>query len=301
MADKQQAYQNTRDDGAFRFLGIPSLVRASAETTNGAFGLIEQWEMPPGFASPHHTHHREDESFYVLEGEIAFVCGGDWFTTGPGSFAYGPREIPHGFKVIGNAPARMLVMCNPGGFEQFVLEQQTPISEPPSAPDMGRLMTLAAQFGIDILGPLPQEPEGFGCSGPAVHDLKSLNLQWIKAFNKRDWKSESSFRSADFRAELSGIGSLDSAAWGGFMSGFTSAFPDSQISVESCIAEGDKVVLRWVLSGTHQGEFQGIPATGRPVKFVGIEVNRSVDGKIVDHHCNLDNIALLQRLGAMPA
>ena len=116
-ATQQQPYLNAREDSAFRFLGIPSLVRSRAETTNGAFGLIEHWEMPPGFASPYHTHHREDESFYVLEGEIAFVCGGNWLKGGPGTFVYGPREIAHGFKVIGNLPARMLLMCNPGGFE----------------------------------------------------------------------------------------------------------------------------------------------------------------------------------------
>jgi steroid delta-isomerase-like uncharacterized protein len=301
-ATEQQPYLNTREDQAFRFLGIPSLIRSRAETTNGGFGLIEHWEMPLGFASPYHTHHREDESFYVLEGEIAFVCGGKWLKAGPGTFVYGPREIAHGFKVIGNIPARMLLLCSPGGFEQFVLEQTTPITEPPSAPDMGRLMTLAAKYGIDIHGPLPEEPEGFGSEGRAAHDLKSVVLGWIQAFNTRDWKAESAVRSVEFTAYLSGVsGPMDSAAWSGFMSGFTSAFPDSQISVESCIAEGDTVVARWTLTGTHRGEFQGIPPTGRTVKFTGIECNRFVNGQLVEHRCNFDNIAMLQQLGALPA
>ena len=151
-------YANTRQDPAFRFLGIPTVMRATAETTNGAFGLVEHWEMPVGFASPYHTHHREDESFYVLEGEIAFVCGGTWIKAGPGAFVYGPRQIPHGFKVIGHAPARMLLLCTPGGFERFVLDQTTPIAEQPSPPDMGKLMTLAAKYEIDIHGPLPDQP-----------------------------------------------------------------------------------------------------------------------------------------------
>lgn len=158
---QQKPYLNTREDAAFRFLGVPTLMRSTAETTNGAFGLMEHWEMPAGFASPYHTHHREDESFYVLEGEIAFVCDGKWLKAGPGTFVYGPREIPHGFKVIG-APARMLLMCTPAGFERFVLEQTTPIAEPPSPPDMARLMMLAEKYGIEILGPLPEAPEGFG-------------------------------------------------------------------------------------------------------------------------------------------
>ncbi len=300
-ATQQQPYLNSREDLAFRFLGIPSLIRAKAETTHGAFGLIEHWEMPPEFASPYHTHHREDESFYVLEGEVAFVCGGTWLKAGPGTFVYGPREIAHGFKVIGNIPARMLLMCTPGGFEQFVLQQTTPITEPPSPPDMGRLMTLSAQFGIDIHGPLPEEPEGFRSEGQAARDLKSLNLQWIEAFNQRDWKTESAVRSADFRAYLSGVnGPMDNAAWTAFMGGFTSAFPDSQIAVERCVAEGDTVVARWILTGTHQGEFQGIPPTGRRVEFSGIEFNRFVNGKLVEHRCNFDNIAMLQQIGAIP-
>ena len=107
-ATQQLPYLNTRET-ASRFLGVPTQVRASSGTTSGAFGLVESWEMPPGFASPYHTHHREDESFYVLEGEMAFVCGGHWLKAGPGAFVYGPREIAHGFKVIGSAPARMLL------------------------------------------------------------------------------------------------------------------------------------------------------------------------------------------------
>lgn len=99
----QPSLVNTREDAAFRFLGIPTLMRSTAETTNGAFGMMEHWAMPVGFASPYHTHHREDESFYILEGEVAFVCGGNWLKAGSGTFVYGPREIPHGFKVVGRS------------------------------------------------------------------------------------------------------------------------------------------------------------------------------------------------------
>jgi quercetin dioxygenase-like cupin family protein len=152
----QQPYLNTREDAPFRFLGFPTLVRSTAETTNGAFGLIESWSMPPGFASPYHTHHLEDEAFYVLEGELAIVCDGKWIKGGPGTFVFGPREIPHGFKVVGNAPARMLLLCSPGGFEHFVLEQATDMASPIAAPDMAKMMELAAKYKIDILGPLPE-------------------------------------------------------------------------------------------------------------------------------------------------
>lgn len=298
---EQMPYLNTREAGAFRFLGIPSLMRATAETTNGAFGLMEHWEMPAGFASPYHTHHREDESFYVVEGEVAFVCGGKWLTAGPGAFVYGPREIPHGFKVIGDSPARMLLMCAPGGFERFVLEQTTPIDEPPSPPDMGKLMALAAKYGIDIHGPLPEAPDGIGAEGKPAEDLKALNHRWIKAFNERDWETERAVRGAHFQAYLSGAkDALNGAAWSAFMTAFTAAFPDARISIESCIAEGDTVVSRWTLTGTHQGEFQGIPATGRGVGFTGLEFNQVADGRIVEHWSMFDNLALLRQIGAIP-
>lgn len=156
IAQSLQPFLNTRTDAAFLFLGQPTLMRATAETTNGAFGLMEHWSMPPGFASPYHRHHREDESFYVLEGEIDFVCDGKWLQATPGTFVFGPRGIPHGFKIVGESPARMLLMCTPGGFEHFVLDQATDISLPAGPPDMAKLMELAARYEIDILGPLPE-------------------------------------------------------------------------------------------------------------------------------------------------
>lgn len=299
---QQPPYLNRREDAAFRFLGLPTLMRSTAETTNGAFGLMEHWEMPVGFASPYHTHHREDESFYVLEGEIAFICGGNWLKAGPGTFVYGPREIAHGFRVIGSSPARMLLMCTPGGFERFVLEQTAPITGAASPPDMGKLMALAAKYGLEIHGPLPEEPEGFGGEGNRADGLKSLNHRWIQAFNDRDWKTEIAVRSANFKAYLSGMTNpLDNAAWSRFMADFTTAFPDARISIEASIEEGDTVVTRWTLTGTHQGVFQGIHPTGRPVKFAGLEFNRVADGKFVEHWSMFDNIALLQQIGAMPA
>ena len=138
-------YLNSREDEAFGFLGIPTQIRSTAETTNGSFGLIEQWLIPPGFASPYHTHHREDEAFYVLEGEIAFVCDGEWSTGGPGTYVFGSARNPSWLQGGGATPsARMLLLCAPGGFERFffVIEMGEPASDPslpPSPPDMAKL------------------------------------------------------------------------------------------------------------------------------------------------------------------
>jgi hypothetical protein len=97
----------------------------------------------------------------VLEGKVAFVCNGEWLQAGSGAFVYGPREIAHGFKVIGDRPARMLVLCTPAGFERFVMDQATPLAEPAPPPDMRRLEMLAERHGIEIHGPLPELPAEF--------------------------------------------------------------------------------------------------------------------------------------------
>jgi len=147
-----QPQLNTRNDDLFYFFGTTTSLRATSATTGGAFGLVEGHEMPPGFESPYHMHTKEDEAFYVLEGEIAFIVGGQWMVGGPGTYAFGPRNIPHGFTVVSETPARMLLLATPGGFENFVNDLRQPELAPP---DMGLVMAAAARYGIEILGPLP--------------------------------------------------------------------------------------------------------------------------------------------------
>ena len=183
-----QAYVNTTDEPPIYFLGLPTILRATGQTTNGAFGLVENL-MPPGFASPYHTHHLEDEAFYVLEGDMAFVCDGDWTIGGPGTYVFGPRNIPHGFKVLGDAPARMLLLCVPGGFDQFVVEMSEPT---PAPPDMARLMAVAAKYRVDILGPLPEQSDApasstNGRSSSSVKDaVDRVRAQHVAAVNAGD-------------------------------------------------------------------------------------------------------------------
>lgn len=227
---------------------------------------------------------------------------GRWQKAGPGTFLFGPREIPHGFKVVGDRPARMLLQATPGGFEQFVIELGQPLGDPVVPPDFPRMIETAARFGIDILGPLPEEPEASGNGRRDAHaasDLKALNRRWIEAFNERDWETDRAVRGESFRATLSGAPApLDNDAWSGFLHAFVTAFPDSTIQVEASIAEGDTVVTRWSLSGTHRGEFQGVPATGRAVQINGIEFNRVRDGKFVEHASQFDLVGLMRQLSA---
>ena len=81
--------------------------------------------------------------------------------------------------------------------------------------------------------------------------------------------------------------------------GFT-AFPDWHYTLEDLIAEGDKVVQRFTFRGTHQGEWMGVPATGKVVTFTGIYISRFAGGKGVEHWWNRDDLGLVQQLGAIP-
>ena len=79
------------------------------------------------------------------------------------------------------------------------------------------------------------------------------------------------------------------------------AFPDSGISVEDMLAEGDKVAVRAEMTGTHRGEFMGIPATGNKIAVTGISIYKVAGGKITDHWEQMDAMGMMQQLGAMPA
>jgi steroid delta-isomerase-like uncharacterized protein len=86
-----------------------------------------------------------------------------------------------------------------------------------------------------------------------------------------------------------------------FVTTYNSAFPDLNATVEDVIAEGDKVVTRWTIRGTHQGEIEEFgPPTGRQAELQGITIHRIEDGKIVEEWTRYDNLSLLQQLGLAP-
>lgn len=78
------------------------------------------------------------------------------------------------------------------------------------------------------------------------------------------------------------------------------AFPDLRVTVEDMIAEGDTVVARVTVSGTHQGEFLGIPPGGKQVTITGIDILRLADGKLVEHWGQFDSLGMMQQLGVIP-
>lgn len=138
-----------------RFLGLPTWIKADRESTGGHFSLIEQI-IPAGFESPWHVHHSEDESFYVLEGKMSVIVNGVSTLLEAGDFAFGPRGIPHGFRIEGDGQAKILLMTTGSDFADFIAETSVPSDAPPAAPDMALLVAAAERHNIAILGPLPQ-------------------------------------------------------------------------------------------------------------------------------------------------
>ena len=139
------------------FLGSHVSIKASAETTAGRVAVIEHLS-PRGAGSPLHVHHREDEWFYVIEGELTLWVGGQVINAPAGSFVYGPRDIPHTF-TVSSETARYLLVTEPGDFAAFMRTLSEPAGEaviPPPAtepPDVAAMTQVAAEYGIEILGP----------------------------------------------------------------------------------------------------------------------------------------------------
>jgi steroid delta-isomerase-like uncharacterized protein len=86
-----------------------------------------------------------------------------------------------------------------------------------------------------------------------------------------------------------------------YLSAFLNAFPDSQFTIDDMIAEGDQVVTKKTLTGTHTADFAGIPATGKRVKLQFVDIMRVRDGRIVEHWLSMDQLSFMQQLGVIPA
>ena len=119
-------YALGKDEGpAIWFLNQLVIIKAGGKQTGNAFSLVEML-TPVGGGAPYHVHRADDETFHVMEGQLEFISGERRFTGGPGTTVFLPRNIPHGFRVVGTSPARFLVFSVPAGFDEFVIEAGVP-------------------------------------------------------------------------------------------------------------------------------------------------------------------------------
>ncbi len=133
----------------FRVLGGDVITcKAVGEDTSGSFSLFETITPPQG-GPPLHVHHREDESFYVLEGEFEFYLGEKTLRATPGMFLMAPRELRHTFRNAGEKPGKLLIIVEPSGLEHFFEEfSQIPLEGPP---DFGEVTRIGAKYGIEFV------------------------------------------------------------------------------------------------------------------------------------------------------
>jgi steroid delta-isomerase-like uncharacterized protein len=121
-------------------------------------------------------------------------------------------------------------------------------------------------------------------------------------FNKANLALVEQFHTGDFTGHIPGLPPIQGLeALKYIASGYLQAVPDLRITVEDMVAEGDKVMTRVYWSGTHKGEFIGIPATGRQVRVIGMYEYRIAGGKIAEWWDFSDNLGLMQQLGVVPA
>jgi quercetin dioxygenase-like cupin family protein len=136
------------------FLGGLVTVHIPADAGLG-FSLVESL-VPQGQQPPLHQHREDDEGFYLLEGRLTLWVGRDRIELEPGHFALAPHGVPHTYRVE-SKEARWLVTSSDASFDRFVRAYGEPAAEDrlpdPSEPDLDRLNTLAAEHGIEILGP----------------------------------------------------------------------------------------------------------------------------------------------------
>ena len=130
-------------------------ILTTASDTNGVLGAIEV-ASPGGAVPPLHVHHREDEAFYVVEGEYSVFIGDDVTTASPGTWVWGPRNVPHGYQ-IHSEHGRHLSLTMPGGFEACLAREVATFATPDANPreEMTRFAAVAARYGVELLGPPP--------------------------------------------------------------------------------------------------------------------------------------------------
>jgi quercetin dioxygenase-like cupin family protein len=139
---------------AIWWFGALAELKATAADTGGQMTIVEVTE-PPGAQAPLHVHHREDEAFWILEGDVTIEVGDTTIECHAGDYAFGPRDIPHRY-AVGDAGCRMLFICTPGGFEGLVRDMGRPAATrtlpPPSEPDFEHVARVAQAYGCELLG-----------------------------------------------------------------------------------------------------------------------------------------------------
>ncbi len=129
--------------------GGPTLIKAHTATTGGSFTLVEN-VIGPKQGPPRHVHRREDEMWYVLEGNFRFIADDRIFEAPEGAFVFVPRGTAHCFQNLEDRPSRILVMFTPSGMERFFEEHAL---LPPGEVDPAAYRDIANRSWMEVAGP----------------------------------------------------------------------------------------------------------------------------------------------------
>jgi len=136
----------------------------------------------------------------------------------------------------------------------------------------------------------------------SIEENKALFRRWFDdVVNDNDYSAIDELLAPDYVSHFPGAPPVDRDGHKGMVELFACAFPDWKEQIHDVIAEGDKVVIRVTAGGTHEGEFQGMQATGKVVTITGIGIARVENGRIAESWWDFDAMGLMQQLGAIPA
>jgi mannose-6-phosphate isomerase-like protein (cupin superfamily) len=141
------------------WLGGRVAVKTAGDVTDGSFSQIEFADRL-GTAPPVHIHHQEDETFYVVEGEISVFVDDERLEASAGDFVFAPRGVPHSY-LVRSERSRVLCTFSPAGLEQFFAEMGIPAvaGEPepaPVIPDPDTFTRALARYGVEVVAPPPE-------------------------------------------------------------------------------------------------------------------------------------------------
>ena len=132
-----------------RAFGEEVIILLDGEQTGGRQTMWLETTPPEG-GPPLHFHINDDETFHVLEGQVAFFQNSKWYEVGPGGSAFVPRGQMHTFKNVGEGNSRMLLSTSPAGFDVFFSRCAEEWARP-GGPDMSRVFQIAAEHGIHFV------------------------------------------------------------------------------------------------------------------------------------------------------
>ena len=134
-----------------------------------------------------------------------------------------------------------------------------------------------------------------------AEDPKAVIRRWVEAWNAQDLGAAEELLTPEFvRHDANLPDVVGPQAERQYIADNLTAFPDLRFEIEQLIAEGDLVAARYLVQGTHRGEFFGIPGTGRQVTIQAVESYRLAGGKLAEQWVVMDALGLLQQLGAVP-